>query len=93
MALRVDDLGRQGAFHGVSFEVRSGEVLGLAGLVGSGRTEVAESLFGIWPAETGVIRRDDRIVDITTPAEAHGRRASPTCRRIAASWGSRCRSR
>ena len=47
VALSVEGLGRRGAFHDVSFEVREGEVLGFAGLVGSGRTEVAEALFGV----------------------------------------------
>ena len=59
VALSVEGLGRRGAFQDVSFEVRQGEVLGFAGLVGSGRTEVAESLFGVWPADTGTIRRGD----------------------------------
>lgn len=74
IALSVEGLGRQGAFHSVSFELREGEVLGFAGLVGSGRTEVAESLFGIWPAEEGVIRRRSEIVEIHSPREAmdHG---------------------
>ena len=74
VALRAVDLGRRGAFHGVSFEVREGEVLGFAGLVGSGRTEVAEALFGVAPADEGTIERGGRIVSIRSPREAmhHG---------------------
>ena len=75
VALEVEALGREGAFEGVSFEVRRGEVLGFAGLVGSGRTEVAEALFGVAPADEGTVRRDgDRVVDIRSPREAmaHG---------------------
>ncbi len=74
VALSVEGLGRQGAFDDVSFEVREGEVLGFAGLVGSGRTEVAESLFGVSPADTGVVRRGKDVVEIRSPRDAmdHG---------------------
>src|ERR671919_1436148 len=72
--LRVEDLGRDGAFSGVSFEVRRGEVLGLAGLVGAGRTDVALALFGIAPADTGRVELEGRTVQIRSPHEAmrHG---------------------
>jgi rhamnose transport system ATP-binding protein len=73
VALSVESLGREAAFEGISFEVRSGEVLGFAGLVGSGRTEVAEALFGVRPADTGTIRRDGQAVDIRTPRDAMAR--------------------
>ncbi len=74
IALQVADLGRRGAFHGVSFEVHEGEVLGFAGLVGSGRTEVAEALFGVAPADEGTIERGGTIVSINSAQEAmrHG---------------------
>jgi rhamnose transport system ATP-binding protein len=74
VALSVERLGRRGAFEDVSFEVCEGEVLGFAGLVGSGRTEVAESLFGVWPADTGTIRRGNVEVVIDSPRAAmdHG---------------------
>jgi rhamnose transport system ATP-binding protein len=74
VALSVEGLGRQGAFEDVTFAVRQGEVLGFAGLVGSGRTEIAESLFGVQPADAGVIRRDGVEVQIASPrqAMAHG---------------------
>jgi rhamnose transport system ATP-binding protein len=74
IALRVRDLGRTGKFSGVSFDVRAGEVLGLAGLVGAGRTDIALALFGIAPAETGTIELDGRPVEIATPRQAldHG---------------------
>jgi rhamnose transport system ATP-binding protein len=72
--LRVDSLGLVGKFAGVSFEVRRGEVLGFAGLVGAGRTDVALSLFGIEPAERGTIELEGREVKITSPQQAlaHG---------------------
>jgi rhamnose transport system ATP-binding protein len=74
VALAVEDLSRAGAFTDISFEVRHGEVLGFAGLVGSGRTEVAEALFGVQPADTGTIRRDGQTVEIGSPRAAmdHG---------------------
>ena len=52
-ALRVEELGRAGTFEDVNFEVHAGEVVGFAGLVGAGRTEVGLALFGIAPAESG----------------------------------------
>ena len=74
VALSVEGLGRRGAFQDVTFDVRAGEVLGFAGLVGSGRTEVAEAIFGVSPAETGTIRRGSAVVQIDDPraAMAHG---------------------
>ena len=50
---RCRDLGREGAFEDVSFELRAGEVLGFAGLVGARRTDVGLALFGIAPADDG----------------------------------------
>lgn len=51
--LKVRGLARPGAFHGVSFDLREGEILGIAGLVGSGRTEIARAVFGADPARAG----------------------------------------
>jgi rhamnose transport system ATP-binding protein len=59
-----------GGVHGVSFDVKAGEVFGLAGLVGAGRTELARILFGLTPADTGEIRLNDRPVAIRSPQEA-----------------------
>ncbi len=55
---------------GVSLTVRRGEILGLAGLVGSGRTEFAETLFGLTPARDGEILLGGRPVAIRTPTDA-----------------------
>ncbi len=67
----------------VSLKLQAGEVLGLAGLVGAGRTELARVLFGITPAETGTIRVRDQVVTIRSPRDAmnHGIAYVPEDRR------------
>jgi rhamnose transport system ATP-binding protein len=67
--LSVIDLGRRGAFEGVSFDLRRGEVLGLAGLIGAGRTEVGLALFGIEPATSGTILLRGKPVTVGSPRE------------------------
>ena len=61
---------RRTGIHDVSFAVRAGEILGLAGLVGSGRTQLAEVLFGLAPADAGAIRLRGHAVRIDSPASA-----------------------
>ena len=61
---------RSRAIRDVSFTVRRGEILGLAGLVGAGRTELAETLFGLTPAEGGEILLRGRAVRIGSPPDA-----------------------
>jgi rhamnose transport system ATP-binding protein len=56
--------------HDVSFRVREGEMLGLAGLIGAGRTELARVLFGLTPADSGSIVLDGEPVTIRSPGEA-----------------------
>lgn len=68
--LSVKNLTLDGVFNDVSFELHSGEILGFAGLVGSGRSNVAEALFGVTPATTGTIEIDGQKVDIKDPAIA-----------------------
>jgi simple sugar transport system ATP-binding protein len=53
--LEVESLTRAGGFSDVSFSLRSGEILGITGLLGSGRSEIAEAIFGIHPADSGTI--------------------------------------
>jgi rhamnose transport system ATP-binding protein len=55
VVLEVKSLSRRGYFEDVSFSLRRGEILGLAGLVGAGRTEVAEVLFGVQQADSGSV--------------------------------------
>ncbi|WP_366146556.1 sugar ABC transporter ATP-binding protein [uncultured Pseudokineococcus sp.] len=58
--LSVRDLARRGEFTGVSFDVRAGEVVGLAGLVGAGRSEIVETVYGARRATSGVVEVDGR---------------------------------
>ena len=68
--LEVRNLSRTGVFHGVSFSLRAGEILGLAGLVGAGRTEIARVLFGIDAPSAGEILLEGRPVRLATPSAA-----------------------
>jgi ABC-type sugar transport system ATPase subunit len=68
--LEVKDLQGPPLFHDVSLQLRAGEVVGLAGLVGSGRSEVAQAIFGIKPADAGEIRVSGQRVRIASPGQA-----------------------
>jgi rhamnose transport system ATP-binding protein len=71
VVLELDGLGCAAAgVAGVTLRVRAGEILGLAGLVGSGRTELARVLFGLTPADAGTIRLRGKPVAIDSPARA-----------------------
>lgn len=72
--LSVQALTRHGAFHDVSFSVRAGEVVGLAGLVGAGRSEVARALFGIDAYDSGTITVAGQGLSMgsVSAAKAHG---------------------
>jgi rhamnose transport system ATP-binding protein len=70
VALAVRGLTRAGAFEDVSFEVRHGEIVGMGGLVGAGRTDVARAIFGVAPADQGEIAVDGRPAVIADPADA-----------------------
>jgi rhamnose transport system ATP-binding protein len=61
---------RAAGISGVSLTVRSGEILGISGMAGSGRTELAETLFGITPADSGEILLNTCSVRIESPADA-----------------------
>lgn len=67
LLLSVRDLRLDGVFHGVSFDLHAGEILGIAGLMGSGRTNIAETLFGITPCDGGEVQLDGQAVRITSP--------------------------
>jgi inositol transport system ATP-binding protein len=72
--LSVRNLTRKGIVHDVSFDLRRGEILGLAGLMGAGRTEVIEGIFGIKKIDAGEIIVKGKKVKINAPADAirHG---------------------
>jgi len=72
-----------GGVRNVSLEVRAGEILGLAGLVGAGRTELARAVFGIMPADAGEIFLRGEKIEIQSPQEAvaHGIAYVPEDRR------------
>lgn len=68
--LEVENLNRGHMVKNVSFSVRRGEILGFAGLMGSGRSEVLETLFGIYPAESGTVKIRGKEVKIREPHQA-----------------------
>lgn len=70
LLLSVRNLTKYGVFENINFEVYHGEVLGFAGLVGAGRTDVALALFGVQPADEGEVVFDNQSVSIQTPAQA-----------------------
>jgi ABC-type sugar transport system ATPase subunit len=74
VALEVRDLSCGALFHDVSFKVHAGEVVGFYGLVGAGRTEIAETLFGLRSPTSGKMLLDGQEVTISSPIDAirHG---------------------
>lgn len=68
--MAVNNLSLPGAFNDVSFELHAGEILGISGLLGSGRTEIAEALFGVRPARSGTITVKGEQVAIRSISDA-----------------------
>ena len=68
--LEVSGLTREPSYRDVSFQVRRGEVVALAGLMGAGRTEVASAIYGSQPASSGQIRLNGRAISIQNPQDA-----------------------
>ncbi len=68
--LRVENLSRTGFYKDVSFEVHAGEILGMTGLVGAGRTEVVESICGITHADAGKVYLDGKEIHVKKPSDA-----------------------
>jgi ABC-type sugar transport system ATPase subunit len=68
--LRVSGVGREGVLEDCSFEVHAGEILGFAGLVGAGRTELARAVFGADPVDSGTVELDGATLSIRSPEDA-----------------------
>jgi len=71
--LRVEGLTSHGAFENVSFNLNKGEIVGLTGLVGAGRTEVARAIFGADKIDAGQIYLDEKPVSVRSPQDAIGK--------------------
>ncbi|ATW44296.1 sugar ABC transporter ATP-binding protein [Glaesserella parasuis] len=70
IVLEIKNFTRAGKYEDVSFSVRKGEIFGIAGLVGAGRSEIVESLFGYKPADSGEIYIHGKKVEINNPLDA-----------------------
>ena len=75
VVLSVKNLTLNGVFKDVSFDVRAGEILGIAGLVGSGRSNIAETIFGVTPADVGHDRDQRQAGDDQFAADRDGNMA------------------
>lgn len=70
VVLEVEGLCRAGEFEDVSFNLRKGEILGVSGLIGAGRTELAKCIFGLTHKSKGKVRILGKVHEIKSPAEA-----------------------
>lgn len=68
--LEVKNIGRAGVFKNVSFDLKKGEILGFAGLMGAGRSEVMRAIFGLEPIDSGEIYVNGKKVEIRNPLDA-----------------------
>lgn len=93
--VQVKDLSSEAGIHDVSFDVRRGEIVGLAGLVGAGRTEVARAIFGVDQKTTGQVVLEGRELAIGSPANAiaegialltEDRKRTGLCLELPCSW-------
>ena len=70
VVMKVNNISKEGYFKDVSFDVRKGEILALTGLVGAGRTEVCQNIFGIMTPDSGSIELEGKEVKIKSPIDA-----------------------
>jgi len=68
--LEVKNLSRKGKFRNIDFVLRKGEILGFAGLVGAGRSELMETIFGVYPKSSGTVLINGKEVEINSPFDA-----------------------
>ncbi len=93
--VQADNLSSEAGIESVSFEVRRGEIVGMAGLVGAGRTEVARAVFGVDKRTAGRVVLENRELDIASPADAihsgialltEDRKRTGLCLELPCSW-------
>lgn len=96
VCVRVDNLSSTGRISDISFDIRAGEIVGMAGLVGAGRTDVARAIFGIDKKTSGTIVLDGKELSINSPADAirlgriafltEDRKRTGLCLQLPCSW-------
>jgi len=93
--VKVSDLSSENGIKDISFEIREGEIVGMAGLVGAGRTQVARALFGVDKKTSGAIALDGRRLAINSPTDAianhiafltEDRKRTGLCLELPCSW-------
>lgn len=93
--VKIDNIASESRIKDISFDIRSGEIVGMAGLVGAGRTEVARAIFGIDKKVSGSIAIGNRQLSINSPADAisngialltEDRKRTGLCLGLACSW-------
>ena len=72
IALEVKNLTRKGVFENINFNVRKGEILGVSGIVGSGRSEVARAIVGVDPKDSGEVILNGEVLNISEPKDSIG---------------------
>ena len=70
VAFKVESLSAPGAVHDINFEIRAGEILGFSGLIGAGRTEIAEVIMGIRKASSGTVHVEGKRLHLGKPEQA-----------------------
>jgi simple sugar transport system ATP-binding protein len=68
--LSVENLSKDRQFNDINFSLQKGEILGITGLIGSGRTEVAQALFGLNKPDSGIIKMRGKVLDVRKPEDA-----------------------